>query len=253
MFYKVAMPPGFFWDLPKYLVAFGMILTLFENQTEVATKAAGQYRALFEGNMAAVYVATFEGILLNCNTAFFKMYGFDSKDQALATPTSALYADPSHREAFLETMQKEGQLLDHEYMKRKRDGTVFWTLERATIVNGPDGTRVIEGTAIDITERKRAEIELKQSEERFATIFRESPLGCGILSLEGVFLNANETMMRALARPADQVIGRTGLQLGLWKSQQQRDQFYQRLQAEGSIQNLEVEFKDATGRRHVGL
>jgi two-component system, cell cycle sensor histidine kinase and response regulator CckA len=252
-FYHVTLPPLWVWDLPKYLVAFGMILTLFENQTEVATKAAGQYQALFEGNMAGVYVATFEGILLNCNTAFFRMYGFDSKEQALATPTPTLYADPSHRVAFLDTMATEGQLLDHEYMKRKKDGTVFWTLERATIVNGPDGTRVIEGTAIDITERKRAEIELKQSEERFATIFRESPLGCGILSLEGVFLNVNETMLRALARPADKVIGKSGLHLGLWKSQQQRDQFYQRLQAEGSVQNIEVDFKDATGRRHVGL
>jgi PAS domain S-box-containing protein len=138
-------------------------------------------------------------------------------------------------------------------MQRKRDGTIFWILERATIVNGPDGSRMIEGTAIDITERKRAEFELKQSEERFATIFRESPLGCGILTLDGTFLNVNETMLRVLARPADKVIGRTGLQLGLWKSQQQRDQFYQRLRTEGSIQNLEVDFKDAAGRRHVGL
>jgi two-component system, cell cycle sensor histidine kinase and response regulator CckA len=248
-----SMPSGFFWDLPKYLVAFGMILTLFENQTEVANKAARQYHALFEGNMAAVYVSTFEGILLNCNNAFLKMYGFDSEEQALATPGYVMYAEPSHREAFLERLEKRGQVLDHESRQRRKDGTLFWILERATIVNGPGGSRVIEGTAIDITERKRAENELKQSEERFATIFRESPLGCGILSLEGVFLNVNENMLRALARSADQVIGRTGLQLGLWKSQQQRDRFYQRLQAEGSIQNLEVDFKDAAGRRHVGL
>ncbi len=252
----LSMPPGFFWDLPKYLVAFGMILTLFENQTEVATKAAGQYRALFEGNMAAVYVSTLEGALLNCNGAFLRMYGFDSKEQALATPVSTLYVEDAPREAFLdklEKLEKQGHVLDHECMQRRRDGTTFWVLERANIVRTADGSRVIEGTAIDITERKRAEIELKQSEERFATIFRESPMGCGILSLEGVFLDVNETMLRAVARPADQVIGKTGLQLGLWKSQQQRDQFYRRLRAEGSIQNLEVEFKDAAGRRHVGL
>ncbi|HKD45693.1 MAG TPA: PAS domain S-box protein [Candidatus Angelobacter sp.] len=248
-----AMPPVFFWDLPKYLVALGMIVTLFENQTEVATKAAGQYQALFEGNMAAVYVSTLEGALLNCNAAFLRMYGFDSKEQALTMPASDLYAEASHREEFLETLEKRGQVLDHECMQRKRDGTAFWVLERAIIVRGPDGSRVIEGAALDITERKRAELELKQSEERFATIFRESPMGCGILTLDGVFLNVNQTMLRVLARPADKVIGRSGLQLGLWKSQQQRDQFYRRLQAEGSVQNLEVEFKDAAGRRHVGL
>src|SRR5262245_57658555 len=45
-------PPGesFLWDLPKFLVSVGMILTLFENQAQAASTAAGQYRALFEGN-----------------------------------------------------------------------------------------------------------------------------------------------------------------------------------------------------------
>jgi PAS domain S-box-containing protein len=249
----VQMPPNFIWDVPKYLVAFGMILTLFENQAEVATKAAGQYQALFESNMAGVYLSTFEGILLNCNGAFVKMYGFHTHEEALATPAQVVYKEPAQRVAFLELLERQGQVLDHECQQRRKDGSLFWILERAAVVTGPDGVRMIEGTAIDITERKRAELELKQSEERFATIFRESPLGCSILNLEGVFLNVNEAMLRVLARPVEQVVGHSGLSLGLWKSQLHRDQFYQRLQAEGSIQNLEVDFRDVTGHRHVGL
>jgi two-component system cell cycle sensor histidine kinase/response regulator CckA len=250
---SIGLPPGFFWDLPEYFVAFGMILTLFENQAQAATKAARQYQALFEGNLAAVFVSTFDGTLLNCNSAFLNMYGFGSKDEALAIPMDELYADPSQRHAFLEALEQEGQVVNYESKQRKKDGSFFWSLKRASIVSGPDGSRVIAGTSIDITERKQAEIGLKQSEERFAAIFRESPMGCGILSLDGVFLNVNETMLRVLARPAEKVIGKTGLQLGLWKSQQQRDQFYRRLRAEGSVQNLEVDFKDANGHRHVGL
>jgi two-component system, cell cycle sensor histidine kinase and response regulator CckA len=252
--HSIGLPPGFFWDLPKYFVAFGMILTLFENQAQAATNAARQYQGLFEGNMAAVFVSTFEGKLLNCNSAFLRMYGFDSKDEALAIPTlEELYADPSQRQTFLEALDREGQVLNYECRQRKKDGSVFWNLKRASTVIGPDGSRLIEGTSIDITERKQAEIALKQSEERFAAIFRESPMGCGILSLDGVFLNVNETMLRVLARPAEKVIGKSGLQLGLWKSQQQREQFYRRLRAEGSVQNLEVDFKDAKGHRHLGL
>jgi PAS domain S-box-containing protein len=247
------MPPNFVWDLPKYLVAFGMILTLFENQADVATKAAGQYQALFESNMAAVYLSTFEGILLNCNAAFVKMYGFRSHEEALATPAQVMYTEPPQRVAFLELLERQGQVLDHECQQRRKDGPLFWILERAAVVTSPDGTRLIEGTAIDITERKRAEIELKQSEERFATIFRESPLGCCLLNLEGVFLNVNETMLRLLARRTEEVIGHSALRLGLWPSQRQRDQFYQRLQAEASVQNLEVDFTDGAGRHHAGL
>jgi two-component system cell cycle sensor histidine kinase/response regulator CckA len=242
-----------FWDLPKFCVPFGMILTLFENQAEMASSVAGQYQVLFENNLAAVYVSTPEGRLLNCNSAFLRMYGFRSKEEALAHSAVFLYSHPEEREQFLNDLGRQGQVLNYECTQRRRDGAVFWILERATIVTDGDGNSFIEGTAIDITERKQSEIALKQSEERFATIFRQSPVGCGILSLEGVFLNVNDNLLRMLALPAEKVIGKSAVELGFWKSQQQRDEFYQRLRAEGSVQNLEIRFKDATGAEHVGL
>lgn len=245
-------PHSVFWDLPKFFVAFGMIMTLFENQTKVASTVASQYRVLFENNLAAVYVSTLEGKLLNCNSAFLRMYGFKSKEDALAHPAAFLYSHPSEREQFLIDLGRQGQILNYECTQRRQDGTIFWILERATIVS--DGTvSFIEGTAIDITERKQNEIALKQSEERFATIFRQSPVGCAILSLDGVFLNVNDNLLRMLALPAEKVIGRTSVELGFWKSHQERDEFYQKLRAEGAIQNLEVHFKDATGIEHFGL
>jgi PAS domain S-box-containing protein len=242
-----------FWDLPKFFVAFGMILTLFENQAEVASTVARQYQVLFENNLAAVYVSTPEGRLLNCNSAFIRMYGFKSKQEALAHPAVMLYPQPLEREQFLIDLGKEGQVLNYECSQRRQDGALFWILERATIVQNADGSSFIEGTAIDITERKASEIALKQSEERFATIFRQSPVGCAILSLDGVFLNVNDTLLRMLALPAEKVIGRTTVELGFWKSQMEHQQLYQRLRTEGSVQNLEVKFNDATGVEHVGL
>src|SRR5262249_41932132 len=150
-------------------------------QTDVANSAARQYRVLFENNLAAVYVSTFEGRLLNCNSAFLRMYGFNSKEEALARPVDSLYSHPSERELFLDDLGRQGQILNYECTQRRRDGALFWILERAIIISGADGERVIEGTVIDITERKQGELALKQSEERFATIFRQSPVGCGIL------------------------------------------------------------------------
>lgn len=252
--YNVGPPMNsVFWDLPKYLVAFGMILTLFENETEAATSAARQYRSLFEGNLAAVYLSTIDGKLLDCNAAFVGMYGYSGKNEILLSPTVNLYADPADREAFLLELGKEGQVINYECRQRRKDGAIFWILERATIFVDASGRKVIEGTAIEITERKQAEIALRESEERFATIFRYSPVGCAIVSLEGVFLNGNEALEKLLGRPIEQIIGKTGVELGLWKTQEDRDQFYRRLRAEGSIRNMEVEFMDTEGNKHIGL
>ena len=240
------------WDLPKYFVALGMILTLFENQASLATQAAQRYRILFESNLAGVYLSTVDGTILDCNNAFIRMFGYDSKEEMLGIPADACYADPRDRIAFLEQLRAHGQVINYECPQRKKDGSLFWILERATIMHEPSGD-LIEGTAIDITERKQAELALRQSEERFSTIFRHSPVGCGIVTLEGVFLDANEALLKMLKRPADQVIGKTGVDLGFFKSQADREVFYRRLRSEGSIRNMELIFHDATGSRRICL
>ena len=243
--------PNIFFDMPKYFLAVGMILTLFEKETALAQKVAQRYRTLFDENMAAVYVSTLNGHLLECNSAFQKMYGFMAKDELLAMPASSLYIEPDEYQQFLRRLKEDGQVINHECRQRRKDGSQFWILERATIVTDSTGRKVIEGTAIDITERKHAELALKESEERFSTIFRHSPVGCGIVSTEGVFVNVNDALLKMFGLTAEQVVGRTGVDLGLWKSQEERDSFYRRLRAEGSIKNMEIEFKDASGNRHV--
>ena len=247
-------PQSFFWDIPKFFVAFGMILTLYENQAVVSSTVASKYRTLFEGNLAAVYLSTFEGKLLDCNSAFLKMYGFGSKEEALAGSWFSICADSCERSAFLNELNLYGRVLNHECRHRRKDGMLFWILERATIVLDPSGQQVIEGTAIDITERKQAEIALKESEQRFATVYRESPVACGIVSLDGVFLSVNDAFLRMMRMTLDQAIGKTGVQLGFWKSQEERDIFYERyLKGRGSVENLPIEFKDAEGNKHVVL
>jgi PAS domain S-box-containing protein len=159
--FHVAIPnDSVLWDIPKYVVAFGMILTLFENQTEIASRAARQYRDLFEGSLAGVYLSTVSGDLLDCNRAFLEMYGFASKNEARTDLTFPPHPDPERRRALVRDMEKDGKVLDYEYQQHKKDGTPLWVLERAMIVAGAGGERLIEGTAIDITERKRAEEDL---------------------------------------------------------------------------------------------
>jgi len=158
----VAIPnDSVLWDIPKYVVAVGMILTLFENQAEIASRAARQYLDLFEGSLAGVYLSTIEGDLLDCNRAFLQMYGFASKDDARTQLRFPPHPDPQRRQTLVREMENGGKVLDHEYQQHKRDGTPLWVLERAMIVAGEGGERLIEGTAIDISKRKRAEVDLR--------------------------------------------------------------------------------------------
>ena len=205
------------WDLPKYFVAFGMILTLFENQASAANRAARQYRDLFEGNLAGVYLSTFEGELLDCNAAFLNMYGFSSKVEALSWPFSSLHGDPAGHQAFLEKLRTEGQILNYERRQRKKDGTLFWILDRATIVIEPGGRRIIEGTAIDITERKLAEesLQLEIAERK-----RAEDAANAASQAKSVFL---ATMSHEIRTPMNGILGMTDLVLDTRLSHEQRE------------------------------
>ncbi|MGE5321715.1 MAG: PAS domain S-box protein [Actinomycetota bacterium] len=240
------------WDLPKYSVAFGMLLTLFEDQAQAASLAAQQFQGLFESNLAAVYVSSMEGRLLDCNSAFLNMYGFASKQEALDSNLISECAEPHERSSFMEALNRQGQVLNYECRHFRKDGTPFWILERATIVTDSFGRRVIEGTAIDITERKNAEIGLKQSEERFATLFRQSPVGCAIVSLDGIFLNVNENLLRMLELGAGDVIGKSSVELGFFPSAAARQKFFERLRAHGSVRGMDISLKDSAGNVHHG-
>jgi signal transduction histidine kinase len=110
----------------------------------------------------------------------------------------------------------EGRVLDYEFQQRRQDGSVFWILERATLGTGADGQRV-EGTAIDITQRKETEEKL-QSE--IAERKRAQEAAHNANEAKSVFL---ATMSHEIRTPMNGIIGMTDLILDTKLTKDQRD------------------------------
>jgi len=105
----------------------------------------------------------------------------------------------------------------------------------------------------DITDRRRAEQALAQSQERFSKAFRQSPM---LLTLSNAndhrYIEVNETFERITGWRRGEVIGRTALDLGLWVDSAQRVDVIERLLAEGSLRNLEARFRMRDGSMRIG-
>ncbi|MEO8382270.1 MAG: PAS domain S-box protein [Acidobacteriota bacterium] len=112
-----------------------------------------RYRLLFERNLAGVYRSTPEGLILDCNDACARLFGFDSSEEFLASSANDLYFDDAERERLVQKLREQGQLTNVELRLRRRDGSTVWALENVTLRDG----EVMEGTIIDITDRKRAQ------------------------------------------------------------------------------------------------
>jgi len=127
-------------------------------RAEEALRASEErYRLFFERNLAGVYRATLDGRLLECNEAFAHILGFSSRDEVLAHSAWHLFFNRDDREASLARLKEKGSLTNFEVHIRRRDGTSAWALENETLIPGKDGADLVEGTLIDITERKLAE------------------------------------------------------------------------------------------------
>jgi diguanylate cyclase (GGDEF)-like protein/PAS domain S-box-containing protein len=121
-----------------------------------------RYRALFEHNLAGVYRTTLGGQILDCNESFARIFGYASRQEVLSHHASELYLSPEDRNALIAKLREHRTVTNYENCLRRWDGSLVWVLENGTLVPGPDGTpSVIEGTLIDITERKRAEEQVR--------------------------------------------------------------------------------------------
>ncbi len=121
-----------------------------------------RYRALFERNLAGVYRTTIEGRILDCNESFARIFGYGSREEVLRQAAWDFYVKPEDREAALAKLLERQSLTNYELCLKRKDGSHVWVLQNENLVEGRDGLlSVIEGTAIDITERKRAEEQVK--------------------------------------------------------------------------------------------
>ncbi len=121
-----------------------------------------RYRALFERNLAGVYRSTMEGRILDCNESFARIFGYGSREEVLRQAAWDLYVRPEDRKAALAKLVERQNLTNYELCLRRKDGSTVWVLQNENLSEGPDGLlSVIEGTIIDISERKRAEEQVK--------------------------------------------------------------------------------------------
>jgi len=97
-------------------------------------------------------------------------------------------------------------------------------------------------------ERKRAEDALRQSEEKFRTIFQTSTDGIVISDVDtGTYLEVNEGYLLLSGYTREELIGRSSLELGMWADPEERDELVRRLREKGLVSGMEVRVRRKDG------
>ncbi|HET7436546.1 MAG TPA: EAL domain-containing protein [Thermoanaerobaculia bacterium] len=166
-----------------------------------------RHRLLFERNLAGVYRNTVDGRMLECNDALARMLGYDKREEFLRLHASELYFDPAQRASFIEAVEKQCAIPSIEVCLRRRDGTPVWVLESVHRIEGEPP--ILEGTVIDITDRKLAENALRESEERYRLMAENSTDMISRTTARGVLLYASDAVRMLLGYEPAEMLGRS--------------------------------------------
>jgi PAS domain S-box-containing protein len=138
-----------------------------ERVEEALRESETRFRSLFENATIGLYRTTPDGRIVLANPTLIRMLGYESFAEIAKRNLEMEGFEPTYpRSQFRASLEREGEIIGLESSWIKRDGSDILVRESARAMRGDDG-RVLyyEGTVEDITERKRAEEALRQSEE----------------------------------------------------------------------------------------
>ncbi|QTA80836.1 Two component system response regulator/histidine kinase, PAS domain-containing [Desulfonema limicola] len=154
-----------------------------------------------------------------------------------------------------EVLAGKRKSFENEFKMLHKDGRWVDILARANVFfdeNGK-GERCI-GTHVDITERKKMEKALRLSEAKFRLAFKTSPDSINLNRQEdGVYIDINNGYTKIMGYHPEEVIGKSSLELNIWKNLQDRKKLLDGLNEKGFVENLEAEFVSKNGDIKYGL
>lgn len=189
---------------------YAIELALYKHKIEIKLKESEkQYRSILENIQDAYVRVNTDGRIIMVSPSAVSMYGFDSPQEMIGIPAISLYKNPERRSIILGDLKKEVQVGDFEGEALRRDGTSFWVSINIQFINDDRGQ--IQGTEAfirDITQRKKAENEIKKSENYYRAIFDHTGAATVIIEEDTIISLVNAEFERLSGYSREEIEGR---------------------------------------------
>jgi PAS domain S-box-containing protein len=133
-------------------------------------QAEEKYRTIFEKATEGIFQATPDGKYMTANPALARILGYSSPEELMAQVTDIgqqLYVEPMRRDDLAALMKREDFLSDVESQVYRKDKSQIWISENIRTVRDTQGNLLYyEGSVIDVTERKRSDVALREARKR---------------------------------------------------------------------------------------
>lgn len=186
----------------------------------------------------------------------FEFFRYSREEFTSGIPVAELIA-VEDRSRILQDMQKVflGEHLgSQDYTALRKDGSTFPILVHAVPLRHGNTITGMRGIVVDMTSRRKAEEQLRISEERLRMAWETSPDAFSISHLiDGTFVEVNKGFTELTGYTPEETIGKSGTDLGIWFNPDDRPPLMDRLLRDGSVRNLETVFRQKNGQLRTVL
>jgi PAS domain S-box-containing protein/putative nucleotidyltransferase with HDIG domain len=186
-------------------------------QKEALRQSEEHYHSLVVNINDVINTLNAEGVVTYISPVIERFAGYKS-EEVIGKPFIN-YIHPEDHQDFLESLRQtlSGQVEPAEFRLLRKDGTCMHVRSFSRLLE-ENGQVSLAGILSDITERRRAEAELRSSEERFSKAFNASPSPMSISTFpDGRYVEVNESFLKVFGYRRDEAIGFTRSELNVFE------------------------------------
>src|SRR5215218_9305816 len=197
---------------PSYWLGVQTDTTEYKRAEERLQEAEARYRSLVEEVPGAIYIQEIEheGAISYISPQIEGIMGYSPQEYIGHPDLWQRTIHPEDRERVLAEdarTDETGEPFRIEFRKIRRDGRVIWVRDESVLVKTPEGRPLYwQGIFVDVTERKRTERALSESEQRFRQLFEQSVDALFVHDEKGRFVDCNSQACRLLGYSREELL-----------------------------------------------
>jgi PAS domain S-box-containing protein len=216
---------------------------------ETLRESESRFRTLADNISQIVWIVDKEG-----NPVWFNKRWYDFTDVGIEEMRSEGISNLIHPD-YLAVFEKfrtsilNGQEWEEIYPMLRKDREYRWFLSRAVPIYDEKGNiSMWFGTSTDITEQRKIEEELRESEEKFSTAFKTSPYAIVISRPDdGSIIDVNGAFLRLFDRTEEEILGKTSISIDMFANNEDRQKAIEKLLVDGRVSDLETRIRRKSG------
>ncbi len=192
------------------LIYLGHDITERKRADEALRKSEDRYRALYEDSPFMYFTVSAAGTVLFVNRLGAESLGFRAEELIGQSLWSVFHTEDraAARVSLGRSLASPTELANWEFRKVRKDGTILWVRETVRPVEDDGGVLVALIACEDITERKRVEEALRESESRFRTMADTAPTLIWMSGLDTLGIYVNQVWLDYTGRTMEQELGK---------------------------------------------